>query len=157
MNITAKKKIILTRIEAGRYKLSKQLESGFITESDILSLLTVKSDFGLKQNTKGESYKLRVLRDIFNSPFLLCDQDYLSINIKQLLPVMLKCRYDMEIEQLRYMLDDGLINGEEYIEQEKLLKYSYYGSSTDGRSILRNGHVSILKDNKIKERKVIKV
>ena len=157
MNITAKKKIILTRIEAGRCKLSKQLQSGFITESDILSLLTVKSDFGFKQNTKQESYKLKVLRDIFNSPFLLCDQDCLSLNIKQLLPIILKCRFEMEMEELKYMLDDGLVNSQEYIEQEKLLKYCYYGSSTDGRSILRNGHVSILKDNKIKERKVIKV
>lgn len=152
MTLTDKKKINLVRIESARHSLNTYFENGFITEEDILHLLKVKSDYGFKYKDRKQSYKLNVLRDIFNSPFILCDQDNLSLNIKQLLPLILKSRYDREIDELKYMLENGYINKEEYIEEEKLLKYNYYGSSKDGKSILKNGHVDNLLDNKIKVR-----
>lgn len=152
MTLTDKKKINLARIETARHTLNIYLENGFITEEDILHLLKVKSDYGFKYKDRKHSYKSSVLRDIFNSPFILCDQDCLSLNIKQLLPIILKTRYDKEIDELKYMLENGYINKEESIEAEKLLKYNYYGSSKDGKSILKNGHVDNLLDNKIKVR-----
>lgn len=152
MTLTDKKKINLVRIEAARQALNIYIENGFITEEDILHLLTVKSDYGFKYKDKVQTYKKCILRDIFNSPFILCDQDSLSLNVKQLLPIILKSRYDKEIDELKYMLENGYINKEEYIEEEKLLKYNYYGSSKDGKSILKKGHVDNLLDNKIKVR-----
>ena len=152
MTLTDKKKNNLIRIEAARQALNIYLENGFITEEDILRLLKKKSDYGFRYKDKVQTYKKSILRDIFNSPFILCDQDNLSLNIKQLLPLILKSRYDREIDELKYMLENGYINKEEYIEEEKLLKYNYYGSSKDGKSILKNGHVDNLLDNKIKVR-----
>lgn len=152
MTLTDKKKINLVRIETARHALNIYLENGFITEEDILHLLKVKSDYGFKYKDKVQTYKKCILRDIFNSPFILCDQDSLSLNVKQLLPIILKSRYDKEIDELKYMLENGFINKEEYIEEEKLMKYNYYGSSKDGKSILKNGHVDNLLDNKIKVR-----
>lgn len=152
MTLTDKKKTNLIRIENARQALNVYLENGFITEEDILGLLNKKSDYGFKYKDKVQTYKKCILRDIFNSPFILCDQDCLSLNIKQLLPIILKVRYDKEIDELKYMLENGYIKKEEYIEEEKLIKYNYYGSSKDGKSILKNGHVDVLRDNKIKSR-----
>ena len=152
MTLTDKKKINLIRIEEARQSLNIYLENGFITEEDILHLLKVKNDYGFKYKNKAHSYKSSVLRSIYNSPFILCDQDCLSLNIKQLLPIILKSRYDKEIDELKYMLENGLIKKQEYIEEEKLLKYNYYDSSLEGKSILKNGHVDNLLDNKIKVR-----
>lgn len=150
MNLTEKKKNILRRIEVGRCELSQQVKSGFIKEIDLLGLLTVEADFGLKESTKEEPYKLKVLRNIFNSPFLLCDQECLSPDIKQILPILLRNRFEMEMEELTYMFDDGLINSEEYLEQEELNKFCYYYSSEEGKSILENDHVYVLPKSKIK-------
>ena len=152
MNLTEKKRIALKRIEEARHNLNNYLESGFITESDILYLLTVKNDFGFRYPNKTQTYKTSVIRSIFNSPFILCDQDNLSLNIKQLLPVILKCRYEMEIDELKYQLENGLITQKEYIEEEKFINFCYYGSSIDGKNILKNGHVDNLLDTQIKTR-----
>lgn len=152
MTLTDKKKINLIRIEEARHTLNAYLQNGFITEEDILHLLKVKSDYGFKYKDKIQSYKSSVLRSIYNSPFILCDQNCLSLNLKQLLPIILKCRYETEIDELKYMLENGFIKKEEYIETEKLIKYNYYGSSNDGKNILKTGHVDNLLDNKIKVR-----
>ena len=152
MTLTEKKKINLKRIEEARHTLNIYLQNEFITESDILYLLKVKSDYGFKYKDKFHSYKSSVLRSIYNSPFILCDQNYLSLNVKQLLPIILKCRFEMEIQELKYMLENDFIKKEQYIEEEKLIKYNYYGSSKDGKNILKTGHVDNLLDNKIKVR-----
>ena len=152
MTLTDKKKENLVRIEQARHTLNLYLQNAFITEEDILHLLKVKNDYGFKYKNKFHSYKSSVLRSIYNSPFILCDQDYLSLNVKQLLPLILKCRFEKEIDELKYMLENDLIGKEEYTEQEKLIKYCYYGSSKDGKNILKNGHVDNLLDNKIKSR-----
>ena len=108
MNLTEIKKENLKRIKYARKILNLELENGLITEDDVLSLLNKRNDYGFRNKGKTQSYKQSVLRDIFNSPFILCDQENLSLNIKQLLPLFLNCRYQMEIEELDSLIKDEL-------------------------------------------------
>ncbi|MBR6689921.1 MAG: hypothetical protein IKL65_01150 [Bacilli bacterium] len=112
MNITEKKKLLLIRIEQAREILNIELKNGLITELDILHLLKEGTDYGFKCKDKPQNYKKSVLRSIFNSPFVLCDQKYLSLNIKQVLPLMLYSRYQIEMNELNGMLENGFISNE---------------------------------------------
>lgn len=152
MNLTEIKKENLKRIKYARKILNLELENGLITEDDVLSLLNKRNDYGFRNKGKTQSYKQSVLRDIFNSPFILCDQENLSLNIKQLLPLFLNCRYQMEIEELDSLLEGCFISKEDYEKLKKIIDFNYYGSSKDGKNILKTGHVDNLLDNKIKSR-----
>lgn len=152
MTITEKKKLMLLKIEKARTILSNNLENGFISENDLINLLTADKNYGLKTKNKHYSYKKSLLISIFNSPFVLCDQENLSLNVKQILPLFLNSRYDMELEQLNLYYNQGDMSEEEYSEEKKLLKYCYYGSSIEGKSILKNGHVHSVLDNTVKVR-----
>lgn len=152
MNLTEIKKENLKRIKYARKILSLQLENDLITEDDILDLLNKKSDYGFRNKENRQSYKQSVLKSIFNSPFILCDQENLSLNIKQLLPIFLDCRYQMEMDELDCLLEGCFISKEDYEKTKKIIYFNYYGSSKDGKSILKTGHVDNLLDNKIKSR-----
>lgn len=152
MNLTEIKKENLKRIKHARKILSLKLENGLITEDDILGLLNKRSDYGFRNKENTQSYKQSVLRSIFNSPFVLCDQENLSLTIKQLLPLVLNCRYQMEIEELDHLLEDCFISKEDYEKSKNILYFNYYLSSKDGKNILKTGHVDNLLDNKIKSR-----
>ena len=82
--LTNSKKEKLIRIEAARYVLGRNLENGLITEEDIFLLASKKINYGIKSGSKKYSYKEAVLKDIFNCPFLLCDQKNLSIDEKNI-------------------------------------------------------------------------
>lgn len=152
MTITEKKKLKLLQIEQARNKLSIYLENGFITEEDVLSLLSVKINYGLKFKNRQYTYKQSVMKSIFNSPFVLCDQKHLSLNVKQILPIFLNSRYYIELEELDHQKEEGYMSLEEYIEEKKLLEFCYYKSSIEGKEILKNGHVSNVLDSTIKVR-----
>lgn len=149
-NLTEIKKIKLLQIEKARILLNIELENGVITEKDLINLLSERADYGFIKKDEFNSYKKRILKDIFNSPFLLCDQENISIRVKKLLPIFLKCRYDMEIDQLNYMYNECYINEEEFEKEKKLIKFYYYQSSTDGKSILKTGHVNNVLNNIIR-------
>lgn len=150
MMITEKKKVLLEQIEQARNTFKSDFINGVITEEDILGLLKVKGDYGFKYRDSFHTYKSNVLRSIFNSPFVLCDQDDLSLLVKKFLPFLLGARYDMEIEELQGQLNLEYISEEEYVEKKKLLKFCYYDSSLDGKSILKTGHVNNVLDNRIR-------
>lgn len=92
------------------------------------------------------------MKSIFNSPFVLCNQKYLSLNVKQILPIFLNSRYYMELEELEHQKEEGYMSEEEYLEEKKLLEFCYYKSSIEGKQILKDGHVSNVLDSKIKVR-----
>lgn len=150
MTITEKKKVLLEQIQEARNKFKIDFNNGVITEEEIIRLLYVKGDYGFKYKDRLHSYKSNVLRNIFNSPFVLCDQDDLSISMKKFLPFLINARYDMEIEELDNQLELCYISNDEYLERKKLLKFCYYESSEDGKSILKTGHVKNVLDNKIR-------
>ena len=146
------KKQKLLIIEKARYILAQDLINGVITEKDIIYLIGKNINFGLKNCHQKLNYKNSVLREIFTCPFLLCDQQNLSIEIKKLLPFFLDARYNVEKDMLDFYYNNGYINELEYKKELDELLFVYYKSSEDGKSIFKTGHVSCVKDNIIRTR-----
>ena len=124
-----------TKIELGRY-----LEASIITEKDIFCLLQKDVNFGVRRLYSSKDPKKMMLKNIFNCPFLLCDQPALSTDIKELLPYLLSARYKTELDNLKVYLEQGFIDEIEYIDAKEELKFFYYEYSRDGRNILETGH-----------------
>lgn len=150
MTLTETKRKMLEEIQKARNLLKIDIINGVITEDDIMGLLRVKGNYGFKYKDRIHAYKSSVLRNIFNCPFILCDQEDLSFVIKKTLPFLLNARYEMEIEELNSQLELNYISEDEYIEKKKILKFCYYESSIDGKSVLKTGHVNNVIDNKIR-------
>lgn len=135
----------LFRIKEAKRELAICLKNRFINMDDIKGVFKSSDDYGL--SIEYMNYKIKILKQIFNCPFLLLDQD-LSINIKKLLPEFLKYRYDMEISELDNLLELGLISEDEYINEKEILKLYYYKTSDEGRVILKKGKIKSI--NKFK-------
>ena len=140
----SEKTLMLLKIERARIEVKADLYNGLINEADIYSLFNCGLEFGLSKST---NVKVKRLKEIFNCPFLLCDQDILSLDMKRLLPMMLKSKYTTEVEELYKLYEEGLISPEELLEKKELIKFVFYKSSKDGKEILKNGHVKQVKDN----------
>ncbi len=143
-NLDIRKEEVLDRINDARMMLDQALECGLITESDIFNLLRKDKNCFLDK-TKG--YKNLLLKQIIGSPFILCDQNRLSLNLKKLLPTILKIRCQDEVEELEKMQKLGLINDKELKNEKEMINFIYYLSSEDGRQIIKNGHVKNVKSN----------
>lgn len=136
-NLSNNKKSILLKIEKARLLLSIDLQNNVVTEEDILGLINKNEEY-LLEKRKPKNYKELVLRRIYNSPFLLCDQN-ISINLKKILPLFLHARFNMEKEHITYNYNHGYITKKEYLEEIDEFEFIYYKSSMDGRSILKTG------------------
>lgn len=145
--LTNDKKIKLLRIEKSRAILANELKIGLIKEEDILNLLKCDVDYGLRKKGEKLNYKQSLLKDIFNCPFLLCDQTILSLDIKKILPLFINTRYDIEKKSIEDYYKSGYINKEEYEKEIDELNFCFYNSSNDGKSILKTGCVLGVKDN----------
>jgi len=150
--LTNSKKIKLLRIEKARLELNISLKNGLITEQDIILLEDKNLDYGVENIMAHSKYKQKLLRDIFNCPFLLCDQDILSLDLKKILPYFLDSRYKTEQEELKCQFEEGYISKEQYEKELDELEFVYYKSSNDGKNILKTGHVSAVKNNIIRKR-----
>lgn len=141
----------LIKINEKRNEISLALQSGLITEQDIINLLRKDINYGLRTVNALQNSKIAMLKNIFNCPFLLCDQEMLSVEIKRLLPYFLSSRYETEKETLHVYLEQTFIDENEYNEELDNLKFFYYESSNDGKCILETGNV-FLGNEKIKAR-----
>ena len=141
-NLEIRKDETLERINRARMILDQALECGLITDTDIFGLLKKDKNYSLG---KTKNYKELLLRQIVGSPFVLCDQDRLGLDVKKVLPIILRIRCKDEMEELQKMKELGFINDEEFKEEREMIKFSYYLSSEDGRQILKNGHVKNVK------------
>ena len=130
-------------IEKARIDLSIYLKNGFITDDDIIGLNNVDYNYGLKKDKDIKEQKLRL---IYACPFLLCDQEFASGNIKKLLPALLEYRYNMELRELQDEYELGFFSIKELNEQKKKLKYIYYNSTVDGKNILKTGNCKGIKN-----------
>lgn len=137
-----KNKEILERIDRARILLDQNLECGLITDEDIFGLLKKDKNYTLNKTKK---YKEILLKQIISSPFVLCDQKRLSLEVKRLLPIILGTRCQDEVEELEKQNELGFINDDELKEELEMLKFVYYLSSEDGREILKTGHVKNVK------------
>lgn len=134
--LTKNQELLLLRIEKARVMLTGELERGFITSRDIISCFSKDSNYRLSNNYE---YKINVLKNIINCPFLLCNQDNLDMDIKKILPNILKERYDSEMEELYTLHENGDITDDELLESKEMLKFCYYESSVEGKQIFKNG------------------
>lgn len=136
----------LFNVESKKIELSRYLESGLINEEDIINLMKKDTNYGLRIFKGSNNPKKAMLKNIFNCPFLLCDQKQLSDNVKMLLPYLLNTRYSVEKDNLKIYLEQGFIDEREYIEELEKLTFFYYETSNDGKSILETGHVVFAKE-----------
>lgn len=150
--LTHNRKIKLSRINQERTNVGRSLNNGFITEEDIINIIQKDINYGTKTSYSSTNPKIKMLKNIFNCPFLLCDQENLSLEMKNLLPCFLSTRYNTEKNMLDYYLKECYIDEEEYKNEIDELKFVYYESSNDGKSILETGHV-VLKQEKVKNLK----
>lgn len=141
------KKISLLKIQKARLILDADLRNGLITEKDIIGLLKVDSDYGLTKQGK-LSYKESALKQIYNCPFLLCDQVHLSCRVISILPIFLNIRYDMELDELDELLETEQISFDEYMDAKEMLKFCYYESSAEGKEIKDNRHSRSVRSKK---------
>ena len=150
INILEREKKLI-RINEKRKELALGLQTGLITEEDIISLLTKDINYGVRTVNVARNPKKSMLKNIFNCPFLLCDQDGLSIEIKQLLPYFLSARYQNEKDVLKIYLEQTFLDENEYNKELENLKFFYYESSNDGKNILETGH-AIFEKEQVKTR-----
>ena len=143
------RKIKLAKIEIARLNIKKYLEDEFITVEDIISLSNIDKNYGVLLNKKSDC-KTTILRYIYNCPFLLCDQESASIEIKQILPLFLQYRYNMEIKELDNLYEQGDMDQEEYYKQKAIINFCYYNSSKEGKEILKYGRIQNITDNVIR-------
>lgn len=143
------RQIIALRIQENRLKISEQIEGKIITIDDLIWVFKQNRDFGLK---KLVCPKEKMLQEIFNAPFLLCDQSILNSETKKILFSFLEERYQQEIEELNCLCYLGYLTLNEKQEKIELLKYCYYHTSEDGKCILEKQI-----DNTNQENKVLKI
>ena len=133
--------------------VEKYILTGWITDEDLMNIFLVcdkNSNYGLiSPKTKKEV----LLKDIYNSPFILCDIDCLSSNIKKLLPNLLSYRYEQEKAEINYLYSINEISKCEYQKKLDDLKYYYYESTMDGKNILETGKCIGITDNVLKLKK----
>lgn len=130
------KKIKLLRIEKARFELGRELETGFINDSDIMYMLSRDVNFGTHK--KREFFRRKILKDIINCPFILCDQENLSPNIKAILPSILISRFNIEKDELDYQFENCYIDEETYNKELDELEYFYFKSTEEGKEIFKN-------------------
>lgn len=143
------RKIKLARMEIDRLNIKKYLEDEFITDEDIISLINIDKNYGVLLNKKSDC-KTTVLRHIYNCPFLLCDQQCASTEIKKVLPLFLNYRYNMEINELNNLYEQGDMDQEEYYQQKGMINFCYYNSTKEGKEILKFGHIQNVTDDVVR-------
>ncbi len=125
-----------------RTLIDYEFQTGFITDLDIINLSRVDYNYG---NKKGLNEKEKLLKLIYNCPFLLCDLKNKNENIKAILPSFLEYRYKEEIKELKNQYKLGYINSYDFNKIKSELKFIYFESSLEGKEILDK-----LKSKKVK-------
>lgn len=141
-DLETRKEENLERINKARAILDMNLECNLISSENIITLLKKDKNYAF---SRPKNNKDRLLKQIIVSPFVLCDQKRLSLEVKKLLPIMLETRCQDEVEELEKQNELGFIDDSELKEELEMLKFVYYLSSEDGREILRTGHVKNVK------------
>ena len=141
-NLTKNRQENLNRLSKVRKQVSDALQSGLLTDADIINIVGKDANYGIRNISAHQNLKGMMLKNIFNCPFLLCDQEYLSAQIKELLPHLLKARYNTEKDTLNCYLEQCFIDESEYKQELEDLEFYFYKSSNDGINIIETGHVA---------------
>ncbi len=85
------------------------------------------------KNKKGE-----VLSVLFNNPFFLYEIDFLQQEIYDKLPLLMLLRHDAMTEELRFDLEDGNIDLDEYATQIRILNYYFFCINSTARDMYKS-------------------
>ena len=141
------KKLNLLRIEKARLNLYNDMEMGIINEEDLINIFRKDINYGFRINGHRLSYREAILKDIFNSPFILCDLN-LSVYTRNIFIYFLNARYEFEKEQLEYSYNNAFMSKKEYLKELDLLHYNYYETSEEGK-IFENKDCNDIEINKM--------
>ena len=130
------KKIKLLRIEKAKFELGRELQTKFINESDIIYILGKNVNYGTYK--KRDSFRHQILRDIMNCPYILCDQESLSPEIKKMLPYILISRFNIEKDELDHQFENFYIGEDDYNRELDELEFCYFKTSLEGKEIFKN-------------------
>ena len=132
INSVEKQKLVNSvRFERYRYIIENLIKKNKLTNEDIIGLLNVDINYGLYFD-KNTSSKDRILKTIYNAPFILCDINLFDKNMKQVIYSLLKYRYEQEINELNYDLEHVYINEDEYNDRLEMINFNYFYSSKEG-------------------------
>ena len=131
-SIKNQKLVNLLKIEKYRCAIEQAIKANILTNEDILELLNVDINYGLDINRCRDN-KERMMKTIYNAPFILCDIDLFDKNMKQVIYSLLKYRYEIELKEINYDLEQCYIGEEEYNEKIEMLVYNYFYTSEEGR------------------------
>ena len=143
--------VMFVRIDRDRYKLEQILQKNIITDDDIFSLLRKNALYGFIK-PKNKDIKDYWLKQIFNAPYLLCDQN-VSDNVKKILPLLLEKIFIYNKEDLDNKYKNKYITKQEYLNSIEFLNQVFYNSSEDGKSIINTGFALGISDNVLKLKK----
>lgn len=116
-----------------------------ITNSDIMRLSEYKLGDLYNLDTKN-SYKEKVLLSLYLNPYLLCNDDLLSLDkfdLDVVMNLVIK-RYNEEIEEYNRLFSMGDISYNEYINNINVLNKLYFKSSNMGLRILNINQEKII-------------
>ena len=133
-NQKIKYRINCYQIELKRFYINNQ-----ISDNDIMNIFSLNStEFLSILKTRKNDVKFSFFSSLYFSPYILCDQEYLSEGLKKLLPIILNTRFNMEMDELNYYYNNGMINKKEYNQTKENLIYSYYETTEDGKKIFKD-------------------
>ena len=98
----------------------------------------LSKDVNFATHKKREFLRYKILKDIINCPYLLCDQENLSSEIKRILPSILISRFNIEKDELDYQFENFYIDEETYNKEIDELQYFYFKSTEEGKEIFKN-------------------
>ena len=125
-NLTKEQEINLLRIEKARIILANKIETGLISNSDLIRIFGYKTNYGVSLSFSRNPIKSETLKEIYNCPFLLYGCESLDSKTKKLLQDFVVNRYNNELNEIKYLYRDGQIDRNEYDEEKKLLKFYYF-------------------------------
>lgn len=140
------------RINSLKKLVLKLLLQGYINKFDIEDLNN-KTLSDIINNYDKENFKIIILSQIYLNPYLLCNDDMLNnklvLDIEQISNLLIK-RYNEEIIEYNYQLQEGFISQDQYNNMTIDLQDLYFLSSKIGTRIY---HIS---DQEIIKQKVMK-
>lgn len=124
------------KIDFKKNRIQELIKNNCITEEDI-ELLLHKSFDDIINSYKGSNEKQRMLYKIYFQPYLLCKDGNDNIDLNLIVALMIK-RYNMELNEISYMYNDGTISLNEYYRYIDNLVSLYFNTSEKGKLIYQN-------------------
>lgn len=118
------------KIEYTKYLISYYVKEKIITKEDLLKITTLNKDFFNNNDLKN-----KMLSNLYNCPFLLNLDDLEESLLKSKWLVFIYSRFEDEINELHYQLNEGIISKNEYMEIYNDLREKYFINGEDKKRV----------------------